>query len=132
VSNSLTEPSAREMGDCVEAYFACIANRDIAGMLNLLTPDCILEVMTADVRHEGHDAIRGAFERRLDNVAESWQGNFAHIAEPENDRMVSRFEIRRTHKDGTERTLNNINFIQFEGSLMKHISVWMSAESAID
>ena len=127
-----TNVDAAKLVEVVETYFARVDGGDIDGTLELMTPDCFLEVVTDKVRHEGRDdGVRGTFERRLEQVGEAWHGNFKHIVDVEQGRVGSRFDVNRTWKDGRSMSLDNINFFQFEGALIKSISVWMSNENTL-
>ena len=126
------KPDAAQLIATVEAYFARVDSGDVEGTLELMTPDCYLEVTTAGVHHEGRETgVRGVFERRLEDVAEAWHGDFTHVADGGTGRVASRFAVRRLAKDGTRLQMDNINMFLFEGPLIKAISVWMSDENTL-
>ncbi len=114
-----------------EKYFAAVDRGDVPGTLELLSPSCVIEVLTDGARHEGREAIGVMFERRLEGVAEAWHGNFRHLSDPEEGWLVARFDVRRTNIDGTKIAMDNINFFRFDGPLIQHITIWMSGENTL-
>ena len=130
---NLTEAtlSRDDMISRAEAYFAAVDRGDVPGTLEQLTPSCVIEVLTDNARHDGHEAIRAMFDRRLVGVEEAWHGNFRHLSNPEEGWLVSRFDVRRTNADGAKIGMDNINFFQFDGPLIRHITIWMSGENTL-
>jgi hypothetical protein len=92
-----------------------------------MSPDVVLEVVTHRVRNAGKAAVREVFRRRLDTFANGWHGNFRHVADAEKGWVTSRFDVVRNFRDGRREEMNNINFFEFEGRLIKKISIWMSS-----
>lgn len=120
--------SHRELIERVEAYFAYADACDVAGTLSTMARDCVLEYLTEGVRYTGRDEdIKKYFEQRAKKVVKSWHGNFSHAADAQTGRVATRFDVRRTDQGLAERTGDNINLFQFEGRLIKRISVWKSA-----
>ena len=123
--------SADELVGRAEHYFAAVDRGDVPATLEVLSPDCVIEVLTDGVRHEGREAIGEMFKRRLGGVAVAWHGNFRHLCQPDNGWLTSRFDVRRTNADGTKVGMDNINFFEFDGILIKHITIWMSGENTL-
>lgn len=120
--------SGRDLIERVEAYFAYADRCDVAGTLSTMAPDCVLEYLTEGLRYTGRDAgIKTYFEQRAKKVVKSWHGDFSHTADAQAGRVATRFAVRRTDQGLAERTGDNINLFQFEGGLIKRISVWKSA-----
>lgn len=126
-----TRISGEEMTACAERYFAAVDNGDVPGTLEVLSPDCVIQVLTHGAHHDGHEAISEMFQRRLGGVSVAWHGNFRHIADPEKGWLTSRFDVRRTNADGSKASMDNINFFEFEGPLIKRITIWMSGENTL-
>lgn len=125
--SSEDKPSARELIDRVEAYFANADRCDVAGTLSDMAPDCVLEYLTEGLCYAGRDgAIKGYFEERACQVVKSWHGNFMHAADANSGRVATRFEVRRTDRGLAERSGDHINLFEFEGRRIKRISVWKS------
>ena len=124
---STSKESADTLIERIETYFDCADRCDVAGTLATMAPDCVLEYLTENERYEGRDAgIRGYFEARAKKVRQSWHGDFTHAADPVRGIVATRFAVRRTDAGLAERLGDNINLFQFEGRLIKRISVWKS------
>lgn len=126
-----TRISGDEMTARAERYFAAVDEGDVPGTLEVLSPDCVIQVLTDGARHEGRGAIGEMFERRLGGVSVAWHGNFRHLCDPKEGWVTSRFDVRRTNADGKKVTMDNINFFEFEGALIKRITIWMSGENTL-
>jgi ketosteroid isomerase-like protein len=125
MSAANAQPSARELTDQVEAYFASIDRKDLAATLANMTSDCVIEYVTDGSRFEGRDeGVKAYFEKRHGNVLKSWHGNFWHVADLSNARVTTRFDVRRTDRGAAERTGDNVNIFEFEGRLIRRIAVW--------
>lgn len=120
-------PTATELIAQVEAYFAAADNCDVRGTLATMAPDCVLEYLTEGLRFEGRDTgVKAYFVERAAKVVRSWHGDFTHTADAQNGRVATRFVVRRTDRGDAERSADNIDLFQFEGRLIKRISVWKS------
>ncbi|MEO7402828.1 MAG: nuclear transport factor 2 family protein [Burkholderiales bacterium] len=109
----------------VEAYFACVDRSDLAGVLAAMAPDCVVEYRSQGQVFEGREeGIRKYFTERNANCLKSWHGNFTHTVDAANNRIATRFDVRRTDRGAAERFGDNLNLFQFEGPLMKRIAVW--------
>ena len=127
----MTKPDASQMIAAAEAYFARVDAGDVAGVMALLAPDCTVEVVTHPIAHKGAAAIEAMFKRRLAGTRRAWHGNFVHVADAEASRLASRFDVTRTGTGGDERAMDNINMFEFDGPLIRRISIWMSGENTL-
>lgn len=123
--------TAQEMIAAVDRYFDCVDAMDIPGTLSVLTPDCTLEIMTAKVTHTGKDAIRTMFERRRTVTESGSHTDRCHATDPARGFSTCRFRAQSTEKDGTKRDRTNINFFEFDGSLIRRIQVWMVGDNTL-
>lgn len=123
--------SADELVGRAEHYFAAVDRGDVPATLEVLSPGCVIVVLTHGARHDGREAIGEMFERRLEGVSTAWHGNFRHLSDPEKGWVTSRFDVRRTNADGTKVEMDNINFFEFDGLLIKRITIWMSGENTL-
>ncbi len=124
-SDADSGPTAEELVGCVETYFASTDNLDVAATLRTMTPDCRLDYLSADIHHQGRDTgIKEYFEERAQSLASAWHGNFSHTVDTGQNRVATRFNVRREEKDGGMVVRENINLFQFEGRLISQISVW--------
>jgi ketosteroid isomerase-like protein len=118
--------STRELIELVETYFRRVDAGEVDSVVALMSHDVVFEVVTHGVRHEGREAVRAMFRRRLETYANGWHGNFRHLADAEQGWVTSRFDVVCNHRDGQRDTMNNINFFEFDGPLMRRISVWFA------
>ena len=124
--------SKEEMISRVEAYFLNVDQGDVKKVLEQMTPECEITVITEPITHSGRDiGIKDMFERRFENTSSAWHGNFRHLADEERGWVTSRFDVQRTGADGHYREMDNINFFEFDGSLISRITIWMSGENSL-
>ena len=128
----MVKRTAQSMIDAIDRYFDSVDNGDVPGTLTELTADCVISVITDGVSHKGRDeAIKAMFERRLETVTDAWHGNRRYVADPASGVASTRFDVRRTGKDGSKIAMDNINFFEFEGAKLRRISIWMSGENTL-
>ena len=127
----MTKPNAGQLIATAEAYFARVDEGDVPGVMALLTPNCMVEVVTHPISHDGAAAIEAMFTRRLSGTRHAWHGNFVHVADAGAGRLTSRFDVKRTGTGGDERGMDNINMFEFDGPLISRISIWMSGENTL-
>lgn len=123
--------TAQDMIDAVNRYFDCVDAMDVPGTIAVLTPDCTLEVMTAQVVHKGHDAIRAMFEKRLTVTASGAHTDRSHTTDAARGFSACRFRAQSRDKNGTTRDRYNINFFEFEGKLIRRAQVWMVGDNTL-
>ena len=116
----------------VEAYFLNVDQGNVQKVLEQMTSDCEITVITEPITHSGRDTqIKEMFERRLTNTSSAWHGNFRHLVHEKKGWVTSRFDVRRTGSDGHYREMDNINFFEFDGELISRITIWMSGENSL-
>jgi limonene-1,2-epoxide hydrolase len=114
-----------DMTKVVEAYFASIDRQDLPATLATLSPACTIEYVTDGSRFIGRDdGVKAYFEKRNAGCEKSWHGDFFHVADAAAARVATRFKVRRTDRGVPERHGDNINVFEFDGALIKRISVW--------
>lgn len=126
------ERTTKSMIATIDRYFDAVDARDIEATLAVMTVDCTLSVLTDSITHQGRDTgIRQMFERRLQTVKTASHENRRHIVDPVTGIATTRFEVRRTSTNGEKRTMDNINFFEFQGDRLCRISIWMSGENPL-
>jgi len=115
----------------IESYYAAVDRLDPAPIIAHFTPDATMEIATGGVRHVGHEAIRGTYERRQKGVDKSFHGDFTHVVDADNDRAATRLAVRRTSTNGEYIEMDCIALFTFEDALIKHIVIWMSGENTL-
>jgi len=123
--------TAKAMTQQIERYFAAVDAGDIDAIMATLAPRCVLEVVTAGVKHRGLKAIRAMFEARFQVRASGWHGDFSHATDPAHGFAATRFRVRSVDRDGTVNERHNINAFEFDGRLIRRVQIWMSGESML-
>lgn len=120
-------PRKEDLIKTVETYFARVDAGEMDGVVELMTPDVTLEVVTHGASNSGKAAVREVFRKRLDHFNNGWHGHFRHLADADKGWVTTRFDVVRNFKDGRREEMNNINFFEFDGPLIRRISVWMAS-----
>jgi ketosteroid isomerase-like protein len=114
-----------------EAYFAAVDRKDLAGTLAWLAPDARFAVATYDTVFQGHEQIRGMFERLFARYQGIWHGDFQHVVQPP-DQLACQFHVRNTAFDGQVFRKNNCNFFRMgSDGRFKEVAVYMSGDNAL-
>lgn len=114
-----------------EAYFRAVDAFDTDAILSHLTEDVVFEVPTDGVVREGKAAVRQTFDNRAGVVKQSWHGDFVFIADEEEGRLALRDAVKRTNADGTTQEMDNMTLLEFEGDLIRSITVWMTGPNPL-
>ena len=122
----------QELIDLAEGYFAAVDAQDIDRTLAFLTSDCVFTIETAQLRHDGRDdGIKRMFEGLFSRWETIWHGNFRHVADPQNGRIASQFDVRNVDADGRTNEKHNCNFFTVKDEKFHRISVYMSGENTL-
>ncbi len=123
--------TARQMTRQIEHYFAAVDAGDVDAIIDTLAPRCVLEVVTAGVKHRGLKAIRTMFEARFQVRASGWHGDFTHATDPAGGFAATRFRVRSVDRDGRVNERRNVNAFEFDGVRIRRVQIWMSGESML-
>jgi ketosteroid isomerase-like protein len=122
-----TQTKADHMIRTVEDYFAAMDAFDFDGVLQLMTPDCTLRILTGSEAFRGRDTGIVEFLRwRADNLSASWHGDFRHSVNVAEEWIFSRFGARRTMNDKTVIDMDNVNFTEFRREQICSVTIWMA------
>ena len=122
-----TQTKADQMIRTVEDYFAAMDAFDFDGVLELMTPDCTLQILTGSEAFQGRDTGIAEFLRwRADNLSASWHGDFRHSVNVAEGWIFSRFRARRTLNDKTVIHMDNVNFTEFRSQQICSVTIWMA------
>ncbi|MBM3504776.1 MAG: nuclear transport factor 2 family protein [Alphaproteobacteria bacterium] len=128
----MAKRTAKQMIAAIDRYFDSVDNNDVPGTLSVMTPDCTLTVVTDQATYRGRDSgIKRVFTRRLESVDKAWHGNRRYHVDPAAGTATTRFDVRRRGKDGSRKTMDNINFFEFRGTKLRRIYVWMSGTNTL-
>ena len=114
--------------DMVERYFHFVDTYDLDGVLSCFTEDAAVTVQTARSVHEGRETgIRAMYEELFENYKSHMRHiHFRHVADPDNGRIASQFDVELTDNDGNSVQLTNCNFFYLEEGKFKRMYVYMS------
>ena len=115
----------------IESYYAAVDSFDTAAIVGHFTPNADMEIPTGNVRHMGHEALRATYDRRAEEVDESFHGNFTHVIDADKGRAATRLAANRTTTDGRSIEMDCIALFSFDGELIEHIVIWMSGENSL-
>lgn len=117
--------------ELVETYFAGVDGKDFERVENTLAEDCVFTVETHGVRLVGLEAIRGMMERLWAEHRSVLHQNFVHVADPENGRIASRFDVVNTDRDGSRVHKSNCNFFEMRDGQFQSVAVYMAGENTL-
>jgi ketosteroid isomerase-like protein len=124
--------SHSELIRMVETYFARVDAKNLAGVLALLTPDCVFRIETAGIEHAGRDSgVASMFERLFARYAAVWHGDFRHVADPAAQRIASQFRVTNTAFDGAKTYKSNCNFFTLADGKFARVSIYMMGENSL-
>ena len=118
-----------QLVDLVEhQYFNAVDKLDMEAVLSCFTEDAHVTIQTAHADHRGRDSgLRAMYEELFANYKTHMRHiHFRHVADPENDRIASQFEVELTDNDGNQTFLTNCNFFYLEGGKIKRMFIYMS------
>lgn len=114
-----------------EAYFRDVDAFDTDAILSHLTDDVVFHVPTDGVVRDGKAAVRQTFDNRAGVVKESWHGDFVFMADAAEGRLAVRDAVRRINADGSPQEMDNMTLLEFEGDLIRRITVWMTGPNPL-
>lgn len=114
-----------------ESYFRAVDAFDTDAILSHLTDDVVFDVPTDGVRRAGKAAVRQTFDNRAGLVKESWHGDFVFVADELEGRLAVRDAVKRTNADGSLQEMDNMTLLEFEGNLIRRITVWMTGPNPL-
>ncbi len=114
--------------DVVERYFDAVDKLDLEAVLSLFNEDAVVTIQSAHAVHEGRDdGLRTMYEELFATYRTHMRHvHFRHVADPENNRIASQFEVELTDGDGNETFLTNCNFFYLENGRFSRVYIYMS------
>lgn len=120
-----------EMIGLVERYFAGVDGEDFPAIAATLTPDCVFTVETHGVKLHGLVEIEAMFRRLWADHASVKHHDFAHVADPGDGRVASRFTVINTDHDGGTVRKSNCNFFELRDGEFSRVAVYMAGENTL-
>jgi hypothetical protein len=114
-----------------EGFFAALDAMDPDALRNLLTDDCVLNIETHGLVHEGRAAIVDLFSTRWDGAAVTARHHdFSHTADPAANRIASAFTATYSGPEAPE-PKSNANIFTLRGNLICRIQVYMAGANTV-
>ena len=120
------------MKDLVLKYFRGVDDEDLDIIFETLTEDCIFSVETHSVRLEGHDAIKGMFDRLWTNHAWVKHDQFHFVEDLSGGDIAVRFQVTNQLHDGGLVYKSNCNFFTVKDGQFSEVRVYMTGENTLD
>ena len=116
--------------DMVRRYFAAVDSEDLAGILALLTDDCVFSVETHGVVLNGHAEVSGMFRRLWADHREVRHRNFRFVAL--GSRAAVQFLVENVELDGSLTHKSNCNFFDVTEDRFSRVAVYMAGPNTLD
>jgi ketosteroid isomerase-like protein len=115
-----------EMIAYMETYFQRLDDKDLEGLMALLTPDCHYRVETLRLDYVGRDtAVRDMFARLYKTYATVWHGNYHWVADPEAGVVACQLEVVNTEPDGSAHRNHNSSFFRFRDGKIAFVGTYI-------
>jgi ketosteroid isomerase-like protein len=99
--------------DLLHAFADAWNRHDVDALMSMMTADCVFEASAGNAvdgaRHEGPQAVRGAFEAVFEQYPDAHWGNARHFVS--GDRGVSEWTFTGTQRDGTRVEVNGCDLL---------------------
>lgn len=115
----------------VKTYFAAVDAEDLAGVLATLTPDCRFSIETHNVVFDGHDDVKGMFQRLWDAHAAVKHDQFTFVPAAAEGRIAAQFQVTNTLANGQTVNKSNCNFFHARGGKFDTVAVYMAGENTL-
>lgn len=116
----------------VLTYFRGVDEEDISLILDTLTKNCVFSVETHEVRLQGHEEIRGMFDRLWSHHAAVRHDEFHFVDAGNSCDIAVRFRVTNTLHDGSLVYKSNCNFFTASDGLFTHVRVYMAGGNTLD
>lgn len=116
----------------VLTYFRGVDEEDISLILDTLTKNCVFSVETHEVRLQGHEEIRGMFDRLWSHHAAVRHDEFHFVDAGNSSDIAVRFRVTNTLHDGSLVYKSNCNFFTASDGLFTHVRVYMAGGNTLD
>jgi len=121
-----------DLQQLVLTYFRGVDKQMIDLILGTLASDCVFSVETHGVTLNGHEEIRGMFDRLWSHHAAVRHDQF-HFVDAGNGRDIAvRFRVTNTLHDGSLVHKSNCNFFTAADDTFTAVRVYMAGENTLD
>lgn len=120
------------MQDLVLKYFRGVDDEDMDLIIETLTEDCIFTVETHGVSLQGHDAIKGMFDRLWANHRWVKHDQFHFVGDGSSGDIAVRFQVTNQRHDGSLVYKSNCNFFTIQNGRFSAVRVYMTGDNTLD
>ncbi len=115
----------------VKAYFTAVDAEDLAGVLATLTPDCRFSVETHQAHFNGHDEVKGMFQRLWGAHWAVKHDRFTFVPCAGEGRIAAQFQVTNTLASGETVHKSNCNFFHVRDGRFDTVAVYMAGENTL-
>ena len=116
----------------VLTYFRGVDEQDIDLIFETLAPNCAFSVETHGIKLNGHEDIRGMFDRLWSHHAAVRHDEFHFVDAGNGADIAVRFRVTNTIPDGSLVHKSNCNFFTAKDGMFTEVRVYMAGENTLD
>jgi len=116
----------------METYFRCVDGKDIEGLMQVLTEDCVVRIETDQIEHVGGSTgVRAMFERLFARYSEIWHGDFSWVFDEPQQRIACQLKVVNTEPSGLKHHKDNSSFYHLREGRIAFAGIYMSGDNAL-
>ena len=116
----------------VLTYFRGVDEQDLDLIFETLAPNCAFSVETPGIKLNGHEDIRGMFDRLWSHHAAVRHDQFHFVDAGNGADIAVRFRVTNTLPDGSLVHKSNCNFFTAKDGMFTEVRVYMAGENTLD
>ena len=116
----------------VLTYFRGVDEQDLDLIFETLAPNCAFSVETHGIKLNGHEDIRGMFDRLWSHHAAVRHDQFHFVDAGNGADIAVRFRVTNTLPDGSLVHKSNCNFFMAKDGMFTEVRVYMAGENTLD
>ena len=116
----------------VLTYFRGVDEQDLDLIFETLAPNCAFSVETHGIKLNGHEDIRGMFDRLWSHHAAVRHDQFHFVDAGNGADIAVRFRVTNTLPDGNPVHKSNCNFFTAKDGMFTEVRVYMAGENTLD
>ena len=116
----------------VLTYFRGVDEQDLDLIFETLAPNCAFSVETHGIKLNGHEDIRGMFDRLWSHHAAVRHDQFHFVDAGNGADIAVRFRVTNTLPDGSPVHKSNCNFFTAKDGMFTEVRVYMAGENTLD
>ena len=121
-----------DLQQLVLTYFRGVDEQKIDMILGTLASNCVFSVETHGVTLNGHEEIRGMFDRLWSHHAAVRHDQFHFVDAGNGADIAVRFRVTNTLHDGSLVHKSNCNFFTAAGDTFTAVRVYMAGKNTLD